>query len=258
MTLSPAFDAADRPALLRQIAEEEPQAPRQRNRAIPVDLETIVLKALTKEPQRRYATAKELADDLGRFLEHRPITARRPTVAERVSKWVRRHRSIVSTAALLLVLLGVLVARERHVAYTELSKAFPGQGKGASRPKLRPALRLMPSGTEPSRHSSGLAWRWTSSPRPATRRWPIGPEPAKVAAHAVGPRALNYYLEFIDQVGDDPALQLQLAESQMRAAGIMDKIGSPEEVQTALDQARQIQEKLLRSQPLSLMVGRAG
>ncbi len=99
LTLSPAFDAPDRPALLRQIADEEPPAPRQRNRAIPVDLETIVLKAMAKEPHRRYATAKELADDLGRFLEHRPITARRPTVAERASKWVRRHRAIVTTAA---------------------------------------------------------------------------------------------------------------------------------------------------------------
>ena len=55
------------------------RAPRQRNRDIPADLETVVLKALAKEPQRRYGTAKEMADDLRRFLEQRPILARRPT-----------------------------------------------------------------------------------------------------------------------------------------------------------------------------------
>jgi eukaryotic-like serine/threonine-protein kinase len=120
LTLRPAFDSHDRQALLRQIAEEEPAAPRGHNRAVPVELETIVLKALAKEPSGRYATAGELADDLRRFLEHRPIRARRPTLAERSGKWMRRHRPVVTAAALFLVLavLGlaaglVLLAREQ-------------------------------------------------------------------------------------------------------------------------------------------------
>src|SRR5262249_59457938 len=77
------------------------------NRAVPRDLETIVLKAMAKEPSERYATAQELADDLRRFLEDKPIKAKRPSVPQRVAKWSRRHRTLVWSA---LVLLFVLMA----------------------------------------------------------------------------------------------------------------------------------------------------
>ena len=96
VTLQPAFDGRDRQELLRQIAEEEPRPPRKLNGSIPRELETIVLKAMTKEPESRYATAQELADDLRRFLEHKPIRARRPSVWEHVAKWVSAHPSFVS------------------------------------------------------------------------------------------------------------------------------------------------------------------
>ena len=75
LTLQPAFDGRDRQEILRQIAFEEPRPPRKLNPAVPRELETIVLKAMAKEPASRYATAQELADDLRRFLEHRPISS---------------------------------------------------------------------------------------------------------------------------------------------------------------------------------------
>jgi serine/threonine protein kinase len=68
LTLQPAYSGNDRQELLRQIAFEEPKPPRRLNRAIPAELETIVLKALEKNPAERYATAQELADDLQRYL----------------------------------------------------------------------------------------------------------------------------------------------------------------------------------------------
>jgi WD40 repeat protein/serine/threonine protein kinase len=108
LTLEPAFRGADRQELLRQIAFEEPRPPRQRNRAIPVELDTIVRKALEKSPADRYVTAKELADDLRRFLEDRPIQARRPTAAQRLRKWARRHRELTAALAGSLVVLLVL------------------------------------------------------------------------------------------------------------------------------------------------------
>ena len=95
LTLRPAFDGRDHSDLLRQIAQEEPVPPRRLDPAIPRDLETIVMKASCKEPTGRYATAQELADDLARFLDDRPILARRPTVLERTMRWARRHRQIV-------------------------------------------------------------------------------------------------------------------------------------------------------------------
>jgi serine/threonine protein kinase len=107
LTLRPALHGRDRQELLRQIAFEEPPPARQNNPAIPRELETIVLKAMAKEPPDRYAVAQELADDLRRFLEHKPILARRPTWPERVVKWSRRHAAAVGTAALVL-LVGVV------------------------------------------------------------------------------------------------------------------------------------------------------
>lgn len=110
LTLEPGYSGNDRQELLRQIAFEEPRPPRRLNGAIPAELETIILKAMAKNPSERYATARELADDLGRFLEDRPIQARRPTVLQRTNKWVRRHRTgvwTVSMTALVMVVLTV-------------------------------------------------------------------------------------------------------------------------------------------------------
>jgi WD40 repeat protein/serine/threonine protein kinase/tetratricopeptide (TPR) repeat protein len=111
LALRPVFDGNDRQELLRQIAFEEPRALRRWNKLIPAELETIVLKGLEKNPAERYATAQELADDLRRFLEDRPIRARRPRLFQRLRKWGRRRRGVVRTAIasfLVLVLLAVV------------------------------------------------------------------------------------------------------------------------------------------------------
>jgi tetratricopeptide (TPR) repeat protein len=109
LTLQPAFDDYDRQGLLRKIGAEEPKPLRHLNRAVPVELETIVLKTMAKNPAERYATARDLADDLGRFLKDEPIQARRPTLMQRCRKWARRHRPVVwSAASAALVALAVL------------------------------------------------------------------------------------------------------------------------------------------------------
>jgi tetratricopeptide (TPR) repeat protein len=107
LTLEPAFPGDDPHLVMRDIAEKEPVAPRRLNPALPVDLETIVLKAMSKDATGRYATAQEMAEDLGRYLADQPIHARRPSLAAHASKWARRHRGFV-TAAFVLLLLGVV------------------------------------------------------------------------------------------------------------------------------------------------------
>jgi serine/threonine-protein kinase len=104
LTLRPAIEGEDRQEILRKIAQEEPVPPRQLNPAIPRELETILLKTMNKEPGDRYATAHDLADDLHRYLENKPIRAKRPTTLERAAKWSRRHATTVGSAALLLLL----------------------------------------------------------------------------------------------------------------------------------------------------------
>lgn len=103
LTLRPAFDAKDRGQLLKQIEEKDPPQLRRVNSSLPADLETIVGKAIVKEPKDRYATAAELADDLERLLELRPIKAKPPGLISRIVKWSRRH--VAAVWVLLLVLL---------------------------------------------------------------------------------------------------------------------------------------------------------
>jgi serine/threonine protein kinase len=86
LTLAPVFGGNDRQELLRQIAFDDPRPPRRLNRHVPRDLETIVLTALAKAPAHRYASAKELAEDLHRFLNDQPIKAR----PEGLPRWLWR------------------------------------------------------------------------------------------------------------------------------------------------------------------------
>ena len=88
LTFRSPFPGDDRQSVLRRIIEEEPSAPRHFSKSIPKDLETIVLKAMAKEPAQRYATAQQMADDLKRFLADEPIRARRPTLADRAGRMV--------------------------------------------------------------------------------------------------------------------------------------------------------------------------
>jgi serine/threonine protein kinase len=110
LTLEPAFGGEDRQEILRRIAFEEPKPPRRWNKSIPPELETIVLKAMEKNPADRYATAQELAEDLERFLRDEPIKARRPNPVQRARKWARRHPSIMASALVALVLAVVALS----------------------------------------------------------------------------------------------------------------------------------------------------
>jgi serine/threonine protein kinase len=104
LTLRPAFACSGREELLRRVLQDDPVAPRRINPHLPRDLETVVQKAMAKEPSARYASAGELAEDLRRFLDDRPVLARRPGPIGRAVRWSRRRRAVVVTAATVLML----------------------------------------------------------------------------------------------------------------------------------------------------------
>ncbi|MHB1559267.1 MAG: serine/threonine-protein kinase, partial [Isosphaeraceae bacterium] len=107
ITLRPVFAGNNRHELLRRIAQEEPRRPRSVRPEVPRDLETIVLKAMAKDPSARYATAQDLAEDLGRFLDDRPILARPPALLEKVARWARRHAAALAIAVPLLAAIAI-------------------------------------------------------------------------------------------------------------------------------------------------------
>jgi WD40 repeat protein len=116
----PPFHAATSAETFEKVLHDEPVPLRQLSPTIPRDLETITLKCLDKEPRRRYASAAELADDLRRFLDGRPIKARPVGRPERLWRWCRRNPGVaglsaaVALLALALMSAGVFVAWERR------------------------------------------------------------------------------------------------------------------------------------------------
>ncbi len=108
LTGRPPFRADSPVETMRQVVENEPVPPRLLNAAVPRDLETICLRCLEKEPRRRFGTALELAQELGRFLRDEPIRSRPAGSVEKGWRWCRRNRALATALGLVLALIAVL------------------------------------------------------------------------------------------------------------------------------------------------------
>ena len=123
LTGRPAFDAPDRDTLLRQVTATDPPRPRTIDRAIPRELETVVLMAVAKEPGRRYPTAAALAADLRRVLAGEPVAARRTGPIGRGWRWCRRNPTVAGLATAVGTLL-VAVAATAVIGYVHTADAL--------------------------------------------------------------------------------------------------------------------------------------
>lgn len=122
----PPHQAASTEATLREVLLSEPVAPKSLNPSLPLDLQTICLKCLEKEPSRRYATARELADDVGRFLRDEPIHARPVSPPEQLWRWCRRKPAVASLAASVLLLLTAIAVVSTFSAH-RISKTLQAE-----------------------------------------------------------------------------------------------------------------------------------
>jgi serine/threonine protein kinase len=208
VALRPLFDGRDRNELLRQIANEDPPSPRSLVPGVPEDLETIILKALRKDPAERYATAAELADDLERFLDHRPVLARRPGVVDHVKNWARRYPSVVVACVVGLLLLtvssvvsAVLLCREQEktAAAYRAERLRAVEAEERFRLARRSVDELVQISEEELASLPGLG---------GVRR-------------RVLRSALAFYQEFIELRKDDPAAQAELIDARARVEKVL-------------------------------------
>jgi serine/threonine protein kinase/Flp pilus assembly protein TadD len=234
LTLQPAIDGRDRQEVLRKIAEEEPRPPRRLQPSIPADLETILLKAMAKEPAARYATAQEMADDLSRFLEDRPIRARRPTVLQAAKKWAWRNRVLVGTAG-----VGLMAVMSTAIAMLAVSNSH---------------IRREQKQTAAERDLAEANFRGTleAVDHYFTR---VSENPRLKARDLEGLRrdllvsARGFYERLIADRRDDPEMQAELGRAHARLGQIVGLLGSTVEAMALYQQATAIFERLARDHP---------
>ncbi|MCY2992747.1 MAG: tetratricopeptide repeat protein [Planctomycetota bacterium] len=236
LTLCPAFSDEQGPALLRRIEHDDPPRPSRLNPEIPADIENVVLKAISKSRDDRYATADELADDLQRFLQGVPTAAKPPGVFERVNKWMRRHRKMVASAAgcglsalCVLAVCALLVLQknaERQAALAESQRNWQ-----RAETNFRQAKQVV------DQFGARLAERLAGVPAAEPIRRELLDE------------TLRYYQGFIEQAADDPGLQQDIAITYSKIGGITERIGKNDESLLAYQQATAILERLSKRDP---------
>ena len=131
LTGRPPFRGKSPVETLTEVVNDEPPRPCSLNPGAPVDLETICLKCLEKEPVRRYPTARELEADLGRFLDDEPVQAQPANAVRRTMRWFRQHRWVFSAAVsvLILGLMGLAYGLWEQTRFLTWLNAHPGYVK---------------------------------------------------------------------------------------------------------------------------------
>lgn len=175
------FEGGSAAEVIAATLEREPESPRARDPRVPLDVETICLTSLAKEPARRYPSAREFADDLGRFLRGEAIAARRESWGERARRWVRRRPATVAAAvACLSLAFAALAQREaarRQADQERVEGEFIAYLRQIASTNLDATLSLRRAGVGGDLADEFLA-RLEQAAREADRRAPDLAEPA--------------------------------------------------------------------------------
>jgi eukaryotic-like serine/threonine-protein kinase len=240
LTGRPPFRGENALDTLAQVRSLDPVPPRRLQPGVPRDLETVCLKCLEKDPARRYPSAAALADDLRRWLDGRPITARPAGVGERVLKWARRRpaaAALASVSALAAAaLLGVGVSYEQRLRQelgnTEralaLAEAEGGRAAAVSHDARATVRRML-------LRTLDKGWNET----PGLRRTRRG----------LAEEALGLYEKIARQEGDHANVRHDVAWAHLEAGKAQVQLGLVEEGRASLERALSMSESLAREGP---------
>jgi serine/threonine protein kinase len=243
LTLRPLFEEPNRGKLIKRVTHELPPAPRKLERSIPRDLETIVLKAIAKEPRQRYASAEAMAEDLRRFLADRPVKARRISAPERLWRWGRRNPALaVSLSSLFLVLAIGCIGMTLLWRRAERQRNFATEQRARAEANFARARAAV---------DDSLSQISESQLKSVPGLQPLRRDLLR--------SALRFYEGFVKERGDDPTLKAGLAAAQLRLAKIQHEMGTEPQAQDTLRQAMELYETESRDRPddLSLRDGLA-
>lgn len=210
LTLEPAFPGETQQELLYQILETEPTSLKELNRGVPPELETIILKALSKAPAERYRTAAEFGADIQRYLDHQPILARRPSLLDRTRKWSRRHPAVViATVLLMMVIASASLISNRLIAIEQQKTK-----DSLEREKLR--------AQEAEQQFRQARQAVDALLQISEEELSMGP--GENARRRILELVLGYYQNFIEQRRGDAASQADLAKVQDKVKGILNDL----------------------------------
>jgi serine/threonine-protein kinase len=227
-------------ATMFQVVNEEAVLPRRLQPQVPRDLETVCLKCLRKEPAKRYASAKALADDLGRFLRGEPVQARPISPWERTVKAVRRRPAlaalvVVAALALTTVIGGALWHNAQlSAALWDIEK----EQKQTQRQRDRARDRLIAEAGIVNKFLSKV----TDSPEMKAR----GVEPLRKQLLAM---AIQYYEELVREQDSEPRMQAERGRAYGRLAVLLQETGNPAGAESAFGEALAIAERLAHAYP---------
>lgn len=211
LTLRPVFTGDTRQSLLHQVLNQEPLRPRSIDRRLPVELETILLKLLSKTPVERYRSARELADDLQRFLRDEPISARPPTLLERVRKWGRRHPTHVGAAVIIMFVVLLI---------SGISNWFIAQANSRVRAALnQERLRAEEAEARFSQARQAVDLLIELSEHDLADKPPLQPLQKQVLE-----AALVFYQDFVAQHRGNPSREAELIAVQRRLRRILEEL----------------------------------
>jgi len=229
-TGSPVVTGQERASILREITETEPTSPRKLTPAMPVDLETILLKCLSKEPSARYDTAQALADDLRRFLEHKPVVARRPSVWDRTKSWGRRHQGTVFIA------MAILAATTVGTTIAALLIAQAQRETEAARLKVEASNRLARQAVDDM--YTGFAKNWLHEQPRLT-----------LVQQQFLDKAATFYEELAEETPQDAESQYELAKRLQDVVEISHRLQDMPRARKAAERMLEICSRLHQTHP---------
>jgi serine/threonine protein kinase len=244
LALRPAFGEKERGRLVHQVTTEAAPRLGKLNPAVPRDLETIVHKAIEREPGHRYATAGELAADLQRFLDDEPILARRTTPIEQLLRWSRRNPGTAALSGALATVL-IAVAATSLVVAGRMSRLADQQARAARDAELargkEAEQRMLADKARREAETSAReadAQRRQAEANFALARKAVDDSFTKVSesqlltAPGMQPlrldllrSALNFYEGFLKERAGDPSLRRELLVTRLRVGRIQQELG---------------------------------